>query len=129
MALPRPTARITHAAKLEFSSKDRSRKPGAGQTAAIEQEEFTPNIQRARARKEPAASFKSVKSRFRFGVDIRNNTSISGIATAGSASQTRCGVQRGYYPATMWPLAKTPSFSKQTLQQPDGRWVSRYDAG
>jgi hypothetical protein len=31
MVLPRPTARISHAAKLEFSSKDRSRKPGAGQ--------------------------------------------------------------------------------------------------
>jgi putative transposase len=30
MALPRPTARLTLAAKLEFSSKDRSRKPGAG---------------------------------------------------------------------------------------------------
>jgi len=31
MVLPRPTARIRHAAKLEFSSKDRSSKPGAGQ--------------------------------------------------------------------------------------------------
>src|ERR1700730_6420703 len=30
MVLPRPTARITHAAKPEFSSNDRSRKPGAG---------------------------------------------------------------------------------------------------
>src|SRR6266536_3263128 len=30
MVRPRPTARITHAAKLEFSSKDRSRKRGAG---------------------------------------------------------------------------------------------------
>src|SRR6266516_5486973 len=30
MVLPRPTARITHAAKLEFSSKDRARKRGAG---------------------------------------------------------------------------------------------------
>jgi hypothetical protein len=35
MVLPRPTARITHAAKLEFSSKDRSRKPGAGQAIAF----------------------------------------------------------------------------------------------
>jgi hypothetical protein len=31
MLLPRSTARITRAAKLEFSSKHRSRKPGAGQ--------------------------------------------------------------------------------------------------
>jgi putative transposase len=30
MVLPRPAARITHAAKLEFSSNLRSRKPGAG---------------------------------------------------------------------------------------------------
>jgi hypothetical protein len=29
MLLPRPAARIRHAAKLEFSSKDRSRKPEA----------------------------------------------------------------------------------------------------
>src|SRR5262249_50438450 len=29
MVLPRPTARIAHAAKLEFSSKDRSRKQGS----------------------------------------------------------------------------------------------------
>src|ERR1700751_185985 len=31
MVLPRLTARIRHAAKLEFSSKDRSSKPEAGQ--------------------------------------------------------------------------------------------------
>jgi hypothetical protein len=31
MVLSRPTARISHAAKLEFSSKNRSSKPGAGQ--------------------------------------------------------------------------------------------------
>jgi hypothetical protein len=30
MVAPHPTARITHAAKLEFSSKDRPRKRGAG---------------------------------------------------------------------------------------------------
>jgi Ca2+-binding RTX toxin-like protein len=30
MLLPRPPARLPHAAKLEFSSKDRSRKGGAG---------------------------------------------------------------------------------------------------
>jgi hypothetical protein len=31
MAIPRPPARIRNAAKLEFSSNLRSRKPGAGQ--------------------------------------------------------------------------------------------------
>jgi hypothetical protein len=31
MILPRPTARITHAAKLEFSSRDRSKNREAGQ--------------------------------------------------------------------------------------------------
>jgi hypothetical protein len=30
MALPRPTAHLANAAKLEFSSKDRSKKTGAG---------------------------------------------------------------------------------------------------
>src|SRR5262245_50459199 len=35
MVLPRPTARITHAAKLEFSSKDRSENREAGHEKLI----------------------------------------------------------------------------------------------
>ena len=41
MLLPRPAARIRHAAKLEFSSKDRSRKPEAGHARAIRQLELS----------------------------------------------------------------------------------------
>ena len=36
MVLPRPTARISRAAKLEFSSNLRSRKPEAGQQVHLE---------------------------------------------------------------------------------------------
>jgi hypothetical protein len=35
MVLPRPTARIAHAAKLEFSSKDRSENTEAGQPPTL----------------------------------------------------------------------------------------------